>query len=58
MAKILVDSGALSPELGRAIWQVSAVCTKAVHADPISPAQVKFVRDVAPELVSALRAIK
>jgi len=52
-----VESGLLSAKLGEAIRGVFSVCTPAIHGETVTPAQVDFVRDVAPELISALRAI-
>jgi hypothetical protein len=39
------------------IREVYSVCSPAIHGEPITEAQVSFVRDVAPELIAALRAI-
>ena len=52
-----VESGLLSAKLGEAIRGVFSVCTPAIHGETVTPAQVDFVRDVAPELILALRAI-
>lgn len=58
LSRSLVDSGLLDPRLGGAIREVYSVCSPAIHGEPVTEAQVTFVRDVGPELVSALRAIQ
>ena len=58
LTRSLVESGQLSPRLGNAIREVYSVCSPAIHGEPASEAQVSFVRDVAPELIAALRAIQ
>lgn len=58
LSRSLVDSGLLSPRLGNAIREVYSVCSPAIHGEPVSEAQVVFVKDVGPELISALRSIQ
>lgn len=55
--KRLVEEQLISPELGRAIREVYAVCSSAIHGREATEAQIKFVRDVAPRLLRALRAV-
>lgn len=55
LLRALSDSAALDNELADAIRRVYSVCSPAVHGEDVSEAQVSFVRDVAPKLVSALR---
>jgi hypothetical protein len=57
-SRFLVESGLLDPKLGNAIREVYSVCSPAIHGEVVSDAQVAFVKDVGPELISALRAIK
>lgn len=57
-SRFLVESGLLDPKLGNAIREVYSVCSPAIHGEVVSDAQVAFVRDVGPELISALRAIE
>ena len=57
MTDNLVRAEILRPELGSALREVYAVCSPAVHGEDTSEAQVSFVRDVAPGLITALRAI-
>lgn len=57
LSRALVDSGLLDARLGNAIREVYSVCSPAIHGEPVTEAQVSFVRDVAPELIAALRAI-
>jgi hypothetical protein len=58
LSRSLVETGLLSPKLGNAIREVYSVCSPAIHGEEVSAAQVAFVRDVGPELISALRAIQ
>jgi hypothetical protein len=46
-----------SPELARAVRDLYAVCSPSVHGEDATPDQVKFVEDVSPGLLAALRAI-
>jgi hypothetical protein len=48
----------LSPELSQAIRQVYAVCSPAVHGEEVSETKVRFVRDVAPELLTTLTRMR
>lgn len=45
-------------ELGQAIRQVISVCSAGIHGEPVTDAQVSFVKDVGPKLVAALRTMK
>jgi hypothetical protein len=54
----LVESGILTTNLAKAIREVYSVCSPAVHGEDISQAKVRFVRDLAPDLLSTLRAIR
>jgi hypothetical protein len=57
LLRLLEKAEVLGPDLVRAIRDVYAVCSPAVHGELVSAAQVAFVRDVGPELIKALRAI-
>jgi hypothetical protein len=57
IARALTEGGLIEPRLESAIREVYAVCSPAVHGEPVTPRQIAFVRDVAYELVAALRAI-
>ncbi len=57
MTDNLVRAEILRPELSSALREVYAVCSPAIHGEDTSEAQVSFVRDVAPGLIAALRAI-
>jgi hypothetical protein len=57
IARSLSEVGLIEPRLESAIREVYAVCSPAVHGEPVTPRQIAFVRDVAYELVAALRAI-
>ena len=58
LANALVECGLLSERLGKAVREVYAVCSAAIHGEDISEKQVSFVRDVGGELVSALQSIE
>ena len=53
----LVKSEQISPALGNAMTDVYRVCSPAIHGDSPTEAQVAFVRQVAPQLIAALKAI-
>lgn len=57
LSRSLVETGLLDPGLASAIREVYSVCSPAVHGEPVTEAQVSFVRDVAPNLIAALQAI-
>jgi len=58
IATALAHEGLLDDRLAGAVRDVYRVASPAVHGEPVSDAQVAFVRDVAPELVSALESIR
>ena len=58
VTRTLKESGLIEPRLEHAIREVYAVCSPAIHGEPVTSAQIKFVRDVGPELIRALRAIE
>lgn len=57
IARTLVQAGIIDPGLEGAIREVWTVASPAVHGEEVSAAQVAFARDVAPNLVSALKSI-
>jgi len=57
VVKALSDAGLIEPELARGIREVYFICSRAIHAEPVSEGQVALVRDVGPRLIAALRAI-
>lgn len=58
LLRMATDAGLVPAEVARAIREVSIISNRGIHAEPISKAQVQFVRDIAPDIVGALRAIK
>jgi hypothetical protein len=58
MTSALVDGQFISPQLGRAIREVYRVCSPAIHGQQVTEAQVRFVREVTPDLLRNLRAIE
>ena len=54
----LVEARVLPSSLGDAIRGIHSVCSPATHGEDVSDAKINFVRDLAPELLSTLRAIK
>lgn len=57
LSRALAEAGVIGPALDRAIRDVYAVSSAAIHAEDVTHAQIAFVRDVGPQLVGALRAI-
>lgn len=57
LSTMLVEAEVIDPRLSNAIREVYAVCSPAIHGEPISEAQVSFVKDVAPGLIAALQAV-
>ena len=57
LTRALIQAELLEPRLAGAIREVYSVCSPAIHGEPVTEAQVAFVRDVGPELIAALRAI-
>ena len=53
----LVETDIVEPRLAHAVREVYSVCSPAIHGSDVTAAQVAFVKDVAPGLVSALRTI-
>lgn len=53
----LVRSELISGEIGHAIREVYSVCSPAIHGEDVTPAQVEFVKNTAPELISALKSL-
>ncbi|NDQ56987.1 MAG: hypothetical protein GZ088_07940 [Acidipila sp.] len=58
LARWLADSGLIDRGIEGAIREVWFVASPAIHGEPVTPVQVAFVRDLAPRLVAALRAIE
>jgi hypothetical protein len=58
LSRTLVQAGVIDPPLDHAIREVYAVSSAGVHAEDVTDAQVGFVRDVSPQLIGALRAIR
>jgi hypothetical protein len=57
IARDLADLGIISQELISIIRVVFNICSAAIHGWDISNAQVDFVRDVSPDLITSLKAI-
>jgi hypothetical protein len=58
LGKALVEAEVMEPRLENAIREVYAVCSPAIHGEPVTQAQTNFVKDVGPELIAALRSIQ
>jgi hypothetical protein len=54
----LIQAEVIEPQFGNIIKNVYAVCSPAIHGETVTDSQIKFVKDVAPKLISALRSIK
>jgi hypothetical protein len=57
LTRVLVEQELIDPSLARAIKEVYAVASPAIHGEDVSDAKLAFVKDVAPDLITALRAI-
>lgn len=57
MTRSLVQSELMDTKLANVIREVSAVCSPAIHGEEVSSNQVKFVREIAPELIETLKSI-
>ncbi|KKO65351.1 hypothetical protein VM94_00886 [Janthinobacterium sp. KBS0711] len=55
LTSVLVNHGVLDSKLGAAIREVTSICSPAIHGESVTDAQVAFVRDVAPGLLTALQ---
>jgi len=53
----LIRGELISQEIGHAIREVYSVCSPAIHGEDVTPAQVEFVKNTAPELISALKSL-
>ncbi len=58
LVRHLSEAELIEPQIASAIREVYSVCSPAIHGEPVTKAQVSFVREVTPELVATLRAIK
>jgi hypothetical protein len=58
MAKALADTDLIDKRIAGAIREVYSVASPAIHGEETTPAQVDFVREVAPGLVATLRTIQ
>ena len=58
LVSIARETGFLSAGLVSAIREVNIICSRAIHGENVSAAQVDFVRDVASELIAALRTVR
>lgn len=57
LIQMLVEAEVIDPRLGNIVKEVYAVCSPAIHGERVSDSQNKFVKDIAPELISTLRSI-
>lgn len=55
--RALTDVDLITPELARSVREVYAVCSEAIHGQQLTAEKIGFVRDVATDLLAALRAI-
>ena len=58
LLRALVQAGVLEVSLERGIRNVYSICSAAIHGEDVTPTQVSFVKDVGPQLIGALRAIR
>jgi hypothetical protein len=57
VVQTLVDWGVTNSGMASAIRAAWSVASPAIHGETVTPAQVHFVRDVAPQLVAALKTV-
>ena len=57
LSRLLAQAEVVEPDLIRAAREVYSICSPAIHGEPVTPAQIAFVREVGPDLIAALRAI-
>ncbi len=53
----LVQAGLLDSRLAQVVRDVYSVCSLAIHGEEVSQEKVRFVRDIAPGLITSLKAI-
>jgi len=58
LSNILVNQELLHPKIAHAIREIYSVCSPAIHGEPVTKAQVNFVKDVAPQVIDALNQIE
>ena len=58
LSRALAQVGVIDPPLDHAIREVYSVSSAGVHAGDVTANQVGFVREVGPQLIGALRAIR
>jgi hypothetical protein len=58
LSGILVKQELLHPKFASAIREIYSVCSPAIHGEPVTEAQINFVRDVAPQVIDALTEIE
>lgn len=57
LVETLIRNELISSEIGHAIREIYSVCSPAIHGEAVTAAQVNFVKNTAPELILALKAI-
>ena len=58
LTNLLAQQELLHSSTGEAIRQIYRVCSPAVHGEPVTPAQVTFVRGIAPQVIKVLTEIE
>lgn len=53
----LTGQGIINPEIARAIKDVLTVCNPAIHGEKVTDAQIRFVKDLGPEVISILKQL-
>ncbi len=56
--KALTEAGLISPQLQNVVLQLYSICNPAIHGQQVSEEKIKFVKDIAPNLIASLKAIK
>lgn len=58
ITRSLAESGLIDPRLAVVIREVYLICSPAIHGEQVSDSIVRFVRDIAPEIIVSLKAIQ
>lgn len=53
-----VELELITPDVANAVKEVYAICSPAVHGEPVTEPQLKFLRSVAPDLLKTLRQVE
>ncbi len=58
LSNVLVRQELLNPKIAHAIREIYTVCSPAIHGEPVTEAQVSFVREISAQVLDALNEIE